>query len=191
MDKTSQFVSAMRDFFIARNGKEMSEAYQSMAETAPSPAQDPGDWSLVEFAYNRLFVGPGPVEASPFASIYLEDEPFIMGETTLKIRNLYQMVGLTLPLEGKLPDDHISLEVDACLHMREGLMKSDSTQLRDIYNYFINEHMASWIPQFVAKVNEAAEIPSLITWVCTELENWLAQEGRWVAYNNGKFFNKP
>jgi TorA maturation chaperone TorD len=99
-----------------------------------------------------------------------------MGETTLMVRRLYQTVGLVSPWQGKIPDDHISLELDACLHMRMGLLQSGSAQLGDIYSYFLNEHMARWVPAFLARINEARKLPALIGWVGRKMDNWLVCE---------------
>lgn len=185
-DKAVLTAAALRDFFIARDASEMSRAYESLVEAVQTPAPNPGDWTTVEFSYNHVFVGPKSIPAPPFASVYIEEEPFVMGETTLMVRRLYQMLGLVSPWEGKIPDDHISLELDACLHMRAGLLQSGSSQLRDLYRYFLNEHMARWIPMFVGKVVQVPDVPRVILWVCRELEEWLARESRWVSQRPSK-----
>jgi hypothetical protein len=83
---------------------------------------------------------------------------------------------LVSPWQGKIPDDHISLELDACLHMRLGLLQSGSVQLGDIYSYFLNEHMARWVPAFLARINETREVPAVIGWVGRKLDSWLTCE---------------
>ena len=184
---SGQILTCLRDFFISRQANDISNACIALArESAPPGPVDSINWQEVEFAFNRLFVGPQAILAPPYASVYLEGEPRVMGETTLTVRRLYQLVGLVSPSEGRIPDDHISLELDACLHMRQGLLKSKSSELGDIYSYFLNEHMARWIPAFLAKINEAPELPPAIGWVCQELENWLACERQWVDQSPGK-----
>jgi len=180
-DKKGRILTCLRDFFISRQSSEIAKACNALShECTASVPNATTNWPDVEFAFNKLFVGPQAVLAPPFASVYLESEPHVMGETTLMVRRLYQTVGLVSPWEGKLPDDHISLELDACLHMRMGLLKSGSGQLGDIYSYFLNEHMARWIPVFVAKINEAQALSPVIGWVGRELDNWLACERRGV-----------
>jgi TorA maturation chaperone TorD len=174
-------VKALRDFFIAQNSSELIRAYEGLSEAVPGPVPTPQDWEAVEYAYNRLFVGPKTVVAPPFASIYIQDEPFIMGETTLEVRRLYQMVGLVSPWEGTLPEDHLSLELDACLYIQAGLVHSGSEKLFSLYRYFLDEHMARWIPLFVARVYEASRVPEAIHWTCRELEKWLRGESEWVG----------
>ncbi len=182
LDQRGRILICLRDFFISRQSSELAKACIALShECTASVPVAATHWQDVEFAFNKLFVGPQAILAPPFASVYLESEPYVMGETTLMVRRLYQTVGLVSPWKGKIPDDHISLELDACLHMRQGFLKSGSSQLCDIYSYFLNEHMARWIPAFLAKVNEAPELPPAIGWVGRELDNWLAGERQWVA----------
>ena len=185
-DRRGRVLTTLRDFFISRRASELARACIALShECTASVPVAATNWQDVEFAFNKLFVGPQALLAPPFASIYLENEPHVMGETTLMVRRLYQTVGLVSPWEGKIPDDHIALELDACLHMRMALLKSGSSQLCDIYSYFLNEHMARWIPAFISKINEAQELSKLIGWVGRELESWLACERQWVAQPPG------
>jgi TorA maturation chaperone TorD len=182
LDQRGRVLTSLRDFFISHQAPDLAKACIALShECTASVPVAATNWQDIEFAFNKLFVGPQALLAPPFASVYLESEPHVMGETTLMVRRLYQTVGLVSPREGKIPDDHISLELDACLHMRMGLLKSGSLQLGDIYSYFLNEHMARWIPAFIAKINEARELPKLIGWVSWELDNWLVCERQWVA----------
>ena len=190
LDQSGRILTCLRDFFISRQSSEIAKACIALSHECPEsvPVAATG-WQDVEYAFNKLFVGPQAILAPPFASIYLESEPHVMGETTLMVRRLYQTVGLVSPWKGKIPDDHISLELDACLHMRMGLLKSGSSQLCDIYSYFLNEHMARWTPDFIVKINEAQELPPVIGWVSQELDNWLVCERQVVAQSPGKIRN--
>ena len=176
-DPKGRILICLRDFFLSRQASEIAKACIALShECTASVPVAATNWQDVEFAFNKLFVGPQAVLAPPFASVYLESEPHVMGETTLMVRRLYQTVGLVSPWQGQIPDDHISLELDACLYMRSGLLKSGSEQLGDIYSYFLNAHMARWIPAFLAKINDAKASPPVIVWVARELDNWLVCE---------------
>jgi TorA maturation chaperone TorD len=190
VDQTGRILTCLRNFFISRQASELAKACIALShESSTSVPVATTNWQDVEFAFNKLFVGPQAILAPPFASIYLENEPHVMGETTLMVRRLYQMVGLVSPWKGRIPEDHISLELDACLHMRMGLLENRSSQLCDIYSYFLNEHMARWIPAFLSKINETQELPPAIGWVGRELENWLACECQWVCQPPGNSRN--
>jgi len=190
VDQTFRILTCLRDFFISSQASQFAEVCTVLSrECSTSVPVAATNWQDVEFAFNKLFVGPQAILAPPFASVYLESEPHVMGETTLMVRHLYQTVGLISRWKGKMPDDHISLELDACLHMRMGLLKSESSQLCDIYSYFLNEHMALWIPAFLAKINKAPDLPPVIGWVSQELDNWLSCERQWVNRSPGNSRN--
>jgi len=181
IDQQGRKLTCLRDFFISRQSSDIAKACIALShECTASVPVALTDWQDAEFVFNKLFVGPQVLLAPPFASIYLESEPHVMGETTLIVRRLYQTVGLVSPWQGKIPDDHIALELDACLHMRLALRQSGSAQLGDVYSYFLNEHMARWVPAFLARINAVRELPALIAWVGRELDNWLACERQGV-----------
>ena len=182
-------ITALRDFFMAPHAEDLEKAYRSLAMAFPRVVQEKDDWNVLAFAFNRLFIGPGPVIAPPYASIYLEDEPFVMGETTLKVRQIYEMVGLRSPWHGAVPDDHIALELDACLHMHNNLEKRPSSQLEALYAYFLTEHMMRWVPQFIDKVGQEEDVPEPILWVCRRLSHWLACTCKQIAHPSEKGSN--
>ena len=57
------------------------------------------DWDKLEFAFNRLFVGPRCPLAPPFASCYMDVERTLMGPTTLRVRGMRRACGLAAPLD--------------------------------------------------------------------------------------------
>ena len=183
-------MTALRDFFAAPNTEVLEKAYRSLAMAFPRVVAEKDDWNVLTFVFNRLFVGPGPVVAPPYASVYIDDEPFVMGETTLKVRKIYEMVGLRSPWYGAVPDDHIALELDACLHMHLNLQERPSSQLEALYAYFITEHMMQWVPQFIDKVSQEEDVPEPILWVCRRLSHWLVFTYQQLA-NRSEKGNNP
>lgn len=168
-------LEAIRDFFVARNARELAAAYARLADLEPA-APTVADWQQVEFAFNRLFVGPRSPVAPPFASVYLEAEPQLMGASTLKIRQMYELVGLASPRKNVIPDDHLSFELDAyrqlCLAQQQ-LAAGELIALRD---YLLNRHLARWLPLFINRVNAAPAVPEAIRFVLNCLDQWLSQE---------------
>lgn len=150
-------------FFFAANADEMLEPYLALANGLPAPTVN--DWSAVEFSFNYLFVGPRALLAPPYASIYLDGEhASLMGESTEKIRNLYEMVGLTSPWLNKIPDDHLALELDALWQMDEALLRVDSPQLRDVQEFLL-AHLQSWLPKFASRVRSVDDVHPAILFV--------------------------
>ena len=147
-------VAALRDFFLARNSPELEQAYGELAKNFPENVPAVENWEEVEFAFNRLFVGPAALEAPPFASVYVDTEPLVMGKTTLEVREMYASIGLESPWKNRLPDDHISLELDAALAMNHVALRTGLAEMYDLRIRFL-EHMDRWVSKFVDRINNA------------------------------------
>lgn len=171
----------LRDFFLAGNRTEMEASCRSFLETKNRPVPTPDEWKELEFSFNRLFVGPRAVIAPPYASVYLDNGRYVMGEAAQTVRKLYHLVGLSSPWEGKLPDDHVSLELDACLHFRHTIGSTNYELLVPVYDYFLNRHLQVWIPDFVKQIKEMPDLPVLINWIASELLQWLYDERKWFS----------
>lgn len=180
MDTTSLTLGALRDFFIGHDARALEAAARRLAALGRLSLADE-DWREVEYGFNRLFVGPTPPAAPPYASVYLEDEPRLMAETTLRVRHFYQMVGRVSPWQGALPDDHLSLELDVCLLLREALLAGEGQGLAGLYAYFLAEHLTLWIPAFMGRVLSQGDLPRPIADAVHLLGDWLDSERGWLA----------
>ena len=100
---------ALRDFFSSTNAEALAAAATRFAPVEILP--DSINWQAEEYAFNRLFVGPQAVPAPPYASVYLEAEPRLMGNAATDMREILQALGLAAP-EGQ-PDDFIACELEA------------------------------------------------------------------------------
>lgn len=171
----SALVSALRDFFMARNRTELQSAYLTLVQVAPQPGPRYPKWDELEFAFNRLFVGPKALFAPPYASVYLEPEPQLMGRTTLKIRELYRLLTLATPVRNQLPDDHLGLELDAYYQLQVASTKVNSPELLVLRNT-LRDHLREWVPLFVSRVHRAEGTPRALLFVVDQLAQWLAAE---------------
>jgi len=166
-------LAQLRDFFLARRAQDLARACTALSggRTAPEPGST--YWDHAEFAFNKLFVGPVALQAPPYASAYLSTESRLMGEATLTARKIYEMAGLTSPLQGSLPDDHLGVELDAALGlstMAEGL---DAEAPRALWDYFLQAHLLAWIPQFIDKARRAEAGHPAVDLALGHLETWL------------------
>lgn len=171
---------ALRDFFMSSNLEEIKESIHEMQIDETPPSSDQPGWSEIEFAFNRLFIGPQSVLAPLYASIYLDPEPYVMGQTTLVVRKIYESIGLSFPLRGQYPDDHISLEIDACLILHRLLEENPHEDLIEVYDYFLNKHMSQWVPELGNKIRNAPAIPELMKKIENMLSNWMEEERNWL-----------
>jgi TorA maturation chaperone TorD len=167
-----QRVAALRDFFLAGDGEGLKKAYDSMALAFQGEAPEVDDWEAAEFVFNRLFVGPAALEAPPYASVYLDAEPVVMGETTRNVREMYASIGLESPWKNQLPDDHVSLELDAALAMNHLAAQSGLAEMREIRMRFL-DHLRAWIPRFVERIRNAPSQHPAIAQAAECLAEWL------------------
>lgn len=168
-------VTALRDFFMANNRPELRSAYLALAQAAPAAAPRGIAWDELEFAFNRLFVGPKALFAPPYASVYLEPAPQLMGRTTLKMREFYQLLTLASPERQQLPEDHLGLELDAYRQLQIAAAQVNSPELHVLLGYLC-QHLGQWVPHFVARVHRAAGTPPALLFVVDQLAQWLAAE---------------
>jgi len=168
--------TALRDFFFAKSGGELRQAYARLGAAPGAQAPRVDDWEREEFAFNRLFVGPGALQAPPFASVYLDTEPQVMGETTLLVRRIYEAVGLASPWRGALPDDHLSLELDAAEAMAAALDATWDEGLARLRAFLVAEHMAAWIPGLVRAVERSGEAAPGVLHAVRRLQDWMERE---------------
>jgi TorA maturation chaperone TorD len=170
------FLQALQDFFMAPHALEMAAAYEALALLADAPAPYVEDWRAVEFAFNRLFIGPKALLAPPFASVYLEPEPQLMGRTTLQIRELYTLLDLQSPWKNVVPDDHISLELDAYRQLLAAEAATHAPELALARGY-LAAHLRRWLPAFAARVQSAGVTPPAIWFVAAQLARWVVTTG--------------
>jgi TorA maturation chaperone TorD len=175
-------LTALRDFFLARTGEDLATAYAEMAkdkfgETGVGDVAAM-DWEEAEFVFNKLFVGPMALQAPPYASYYLDPEPQLMGQSTLHVRRIYEMAGLISPLEGKLPCDHLGVELDATLGILSMAERSEAEEPRALWKYFLNEHLRVWLPPFLVQARKADTGHPAVTFALESLEAWLNEQGK-------------
>lgn len=175
-------LTALRDFFLARTGDDLSAACARLVNNGGpgSFSGDPEtvDWEAAEFVFNKLFVGPKALQAPPYASYYLEPEPQLMGQSTLRVRRLYEMAGLVSPLEGRLPCDHLGVELDAALGMLAMAGRPEAEEPRALWRYFRDEHLKAWVPLFLNQARRADDRHPAVDLALDRLEAWLDEEGK-------------
>lgn len=168
-------VEAIRDFFLADDACKLEHTYKQLIEYLQDTSPVIEDWQEVEFAFNRLFVGPAALEAPPFSSVYLDAQGLVMGQTTLDVRRMYALLGLESPWKNSLPDDHISLELDAALAMNHVIKEVDNEEIQELHARFM-KHMTRWVSLFVDRVLTAPSSHVAINHVVLCLSDWLHKQ---------------
>lgn len=110
------------------------------------------DTTNLEFVYNRLFVGPQRLEASPYESTYRNKERAVMQRETLAVRNFYRRAGLELKKINVEPDDHIAIELEFICYLLENSLENE--HYNELYEQFLQNHLYEWIDDHIALVRE-------------------------------------
>lgn len=168
---------ALRDFFGATAGDGLKDAAIHVAQYGGIEIPAGTDWIAVEYEFNRLFVGPTAVPAPPFASAWAENDRTLMGRATLEARQAYHRIGLAVPREGTIPDDHLAYELEAVLVMKSMLPAENAAQ----YTWFVGEHLACWLPAFIQAAKEHAVRGGVIALVIEALATWFENECNSIA----------
>jgi putative dimethyl sulfoxide reductase chaperone len=109
------------------------------------------DLETFEYDYNRLFVGPNKLLASPYESTYLEAEGSVMQGETMKVRNFYYYEGLQVADEGTVPDDHIQFELEFMLFL------ADMEEKQEVLKLFLEKHLLNWCPKHCDMIVEHSQ----------------------------------
>ena len=164
---------ALRDFFSSKDAEALAAAATRFAPVEILP--DSINWQAEEYAFNRLFVGPQAVPAPPYASVYLEAEPRLMGNAATDMREILQALGLAAP-EGQ-PDDFIACELEAwgmlTLLLRPECGDPLRVHAREALAWLVDEHMARWLPAVAERARKADAPTPAIQAALRCLEYWL------------------
>lgn len=170
LTEASLLATQLHAVFAARQGKALVAACHALLACEGSTEQD----AALEFAFNRLFVGPDAVPAPPYASVYLDADPLLMGKATTAMRELLHSLGLTVADSGQ-PEDFLACEIEVWLVLVR-LLHTASPETRqavqDALVWLTEEHLGRWLPFFLARAR-AAGPPTLLFAVLDRLELWL------------------
>jgi len=99
--------------------------------------------------YLRLFTGAGTMLAPPYESVFLSDERLMFDKQTQDVRKFYHTYGWKSRLEGKVPDDHLGIELLFLNLMVDKYLKLDDQacrrEMRNEMLRFIEGHPLKWI----------------------------------------------
>ncbi|MEH7113430.1 molecular chaperone TorD family protein [Neobacillus niacini] len=129
---------------------EVTQSLQMLEEVNETTIQ------TFEYDYNRLFVGPNKLLASPYESSYRNYEGNVLQQETLNVRNFYHHVGLQVANEGQIPDDHIQFELEFILHV---LRDQTIQENKQIYKMFLDKHLMQWVLKHCKKIIENSQNP--------------------------------
>ncbi len=166
---------ALRDFFAARTRAEMEAARAACLASAGGVAAvplEPGRAAALEYAFNRLFVGPEAPAAPPFASVHMDGGGLTMGPGTMEFRELLRAIRLEAPAGA--PDDSLACELEAYARLGDlAALPETAGAAREALQWLVAEHMGGWLPSFLRRAREAGPCAEMGE-VLDCLEHWLA-----------------
>jgi TorA maturation chaperone TorD len=116
--------------------------------------------NIIEMAedYVTLFVGKGNPLAPPFESVYRSKEHLMFDKQTLEVREFYESYGWESKFKGKIPDDHLGIELFFLTLMIEKYLEFDDEvcerEMKNEIRRFIGDHILSWIPKWNENIQE-------------------------------------
>ena len=125
---------------------------------------DPAQLAALTWDFNRLFVGPGEMLATPWESVYRSKTKLTFQEPTLQVRALYERFGVRAPAVHREPDDHLGLELAFVATLSDlaaqATAKDDGTRLTRCFEAqkdFLRDHLLAWAPACLVLVEKHAE----------------------------------
>lgn len=111
----------------------------------------------------RLFEGPGQPAVPPFASFHLNERQ-LMGPAAHAVRRAY-LAWNALPRDsGRVPPDHLALELGFMAYLARGAMSANGNAPRWLAGSaeFLREHLLTWVPNFTEQVGVASAHPFFV-----------------------------
>lgn len=102
-------------------------------------------------AYQRLFIGPQALPASPWGSVWLDKEQVLFGDSAVALREWMRGHQVDIALSQNEPEDHIGLLL---------MMVAWTAENRpDALNSLLAEHLLPWARFYLARMQERCGSP--------------------------------
>ncbi|MCI6206729.1 MAG: molecular chaperone TorD family protein [Corynebacterium glucuronolyticum] len=126
-----------------------------------------------------LFTGVSAPLAQPYESPYVTDDGLVFEDSvTLRVRDLYSQFGLSVPDQGRYPDDHIGYEIafvsTGCYEIGTGNADAVAPTKE-----MLNDHLLAFAPAVLDAVREHAQtavyqaLPDLTEGFLTSAQSFL------------------
>ena len=117
----------------------------------------------LEVEYTRLFITAYPrIPAPPYASIYLEDDRLVWGDSAVEALQMYKEAGLKMSDDFHDVPDHIAAELEFVSYLISSELKAkeekDNERLLKVLSIqerFLTDHLLKWTSSFFNRVIES------------------------------------
>ncbi len=112
------------------------------------------DFTPIQVAYAKLFIGPQKLLVPPYGSVYLEKRR-VMGDSTMDVLRFYEKVGIGVSQETREIPDHIKIELEVMyyliFHQNLALRQGDKIKADKYFAWqqeFFSNHLYPWVQDF-------------------------------------------
>lgn len=154
-------ILAESDLSYPEDGSRTAEGYawlrRYLARRGANARQD------LAVDYARVFLGAGVDEkdaAVPYESVHRSETGLLMQEQRDEVYAFYRRFGFAVLEDLHVPEDHLGFELEFLGLMCERAAQAvgfDRDELLASMRTFIGEHVLSWLPQLVDKVDACAK----------------------------------
>ncbi|MFP7296574.1 molecular chaperone [Neobacillus niacini] len=164
---------------------EISEGFRLIDDSIQELREDECEKiKLLKEEYNRLFIGPNPLPAPLWESVYLSREYLLFEEVTLEVRNCYRQYGLSFIRESNEPDDHIVIELEFLSYLIQKILDCEDVETRklllDDHYSFLNNHLLKWCLTFCELLSKSTSF-SLYQGAALLLEEYINLENEIIS----------
>lgn len=110
-------------------------------------------------AHANLFLGPFEIQASPYASIYLDPEQQLMGPISMDAAEAYAEAGLGPGKGPKEAPDHLTHELEFMYYLAFQAATTGAEVWTDRQQRFWREHLGGWLPELAEALVAAETAP--------------------------------
>ena len=136
---------------------------QACAEEMERAVRQTGDEELA-VDHARLFVGPFGLKAAPYGSLYLDGDGKVMGNSTMRVIQIYEEEGLEIDDEFTELPDHVAVELEFMYYLihravgefEEGGIERCAHSVA-AQRKFLGEFLLPWLEPFCGRIRQEAE----------------------------------
>lgn len=158
---TSELIAALREATFPMNlgllpmGAEQQDCWQQMRAAVQDLPDTISSAQLDDLAaeYAAIYL-TGAYQASPYESVWTDDEHLMCQASMFTLRKKYADAGLMVANWRSRPDDHFIFQLLFVAHLAQHAVSDQDWQaIAD----FLDQHLLSWYPKFVALIAQRSQ----------------------------------
>lgn len=153
-------VDILRDFAV-------TEEIPILSELKRIEQSSNDDRAAAYYDFAKLFIGPDQLRVPPYESVYVNQDRLIMTESTLKVRNFYEMCGVEISAKGKFPEDHMAFEMEFLAYLYHQTLQERIEKAR--IGQFMQAHLSKWYREHLNDVIDTAKSDYCRAWAIVML----------------------